>query len=405
MLNKTLNEEVDNKFIKYFATHGRGIDEFTKKELINLNNNSSEIVARIESYVEGKICFESILKPNDLIKKLKTIERLFISILFLNFDDCLKYKSIDDLLSLISFFNFNEKLIHVGLNREDEDLFLKEKKPRFSLIKYRINCKLTGKWRDTDRRLVWQKLQKKFENEFSNSNNFEISEIDPNFEIICHVTNDCIACGIQLHKNSLAIRSYVKHVGLRSTICAIMLQMADLETNKYKVVCDPFCGKGTIIAEYFGSYANTCYFLMSDMSDDQIQFSQENTVYFSQNLDLLKICIKQNVHLPYIDQSVDIIITDLPFNKQHSIHESFRDESSPNHKENFYIKIINEFKRIIVKDEGIIIILINRNDMKLFEDSIKKSNENNDVIKFKIIQVQKLDLGETPATVYKLSTY
>jgi hypothetical protein len=35
------------------------------------------------------------------------------------------------------------------------------------------------------------------------SDNCEISEIDPNFEIICHITNDCIACGIQLHKNSL----------------------------------------------------------------------------------------------------------------------------------------------------------------------------------------------------------
>ena len=156
--------EDKNKIIKYFATHGRGIDEFIRKELINLNNNSEAVVTRIESYVEGKICFESILKPNDLLRKLKTVERLFISILFMKFDDSSKYNSPDELLYLISFVDFNQKLIYIDMN--EEDLFLKEKKPRSSLIKYRINCKLTGKWRESNRKLVREKLQMKFENEF-----------------------------------------------------------------------------------------------------------------------------------------------------------------------------------------------------------------------------------------------
>lgn len=184
-------------FIKYFATHGRGIDEFIRKELFNLNGT------RLGSYVEGKISFESIHKPKELKEKLKTIERLFLSILFLKHDDnSCKYNSIDDLINLVSFKNFDENLLYVDLTEEisgdrDEDEEIpksvkESKKPRLSFIKYRINCKLTGEWRQNDRKIVRQKLQNKFESEYLNSSRCEIDEINPHFEIILHITNDCI---------------------------------------------------------------------------------------------------------------------------------------------------------------------------------------------------------------------
>jgi 23S rRNA G2445 N2-methylase RlmL len=385
----------------YFATHGRGIDEFVRNELIKLNNNIE--TTNIKNYVEGKINFESTLKPNELIFKLKTIERLFFCVFFKKFDESDKNNDIDKLLSYISFRNFDQYCVLI--NKNDED-YLAKKKPRLASIKYRINCKLTGNWRKNDRQIVKEKLNKKFEDEYFGSKNFEINDTEPDIELILHITNDCIACGVQLNKESLAVRPYIKHVGLRSTICAIMLQLAELDTNTYKIVCDPFCGKGTIIMEFLGSSLNSSfYFLMSDVSNEQLKFCQENMRHLGSslgNIDLLNFCLKSNVCLPYRDNSIDVIITDLPFGKQHSFDSFLSNESSSSTK-SFYMKIILEFKRIIVKNKGIISILINRYDMNVFEDCIEKANETEfNFNKFKISQKHMLNLGETNATVYKL---
>lgn len=214
-----------------------------------------------------------------------------------------------------------------------------------------------------------------------------------------------LACGIQLHKDTLALRPYIKHVGLRSTICAVMLQVAELDKNKYKIVCDPFCGKSTIIAESLGSNQHYgCFFLMSDVSDKQLSLSSENMFGLGHNLDLINACLKQTHCLPYLDHSIDIIITDLPFGKQHSIDESFFTHSESYKRENFYLKIINEFKRIIVKNEGVLVILVNRNDVKIFENCIEESNSSEAKFKkFIILKSQRLDLGETVAVLYKLT--
>ena len=274
-----------------------------------------------------------------------------------------------------------------------------------SFLKYRINCKLTGKWRQFDRYVIKEKLKKKLENENVNSEfNYEIDEIEPNIEVILHITNDCIACGIQLHRNSLALRSYIKHIGLRSTICAVMLQLAEIDKNKYKIYCDPFCGKGTIIIESRNSFDFKSYFLLSDMSNEQINLCRENIEYSkfnSNNIDLLNLCLKSTTSFPYRDHTIDVIITDLPFGKQHSI-ESFLSNESFN-KNSVYLKIINEFKRILIKSEGILVILINRYDMNIFENCIEISNESENIFKkLLIVQKQKLDLVETVATVYKI---
>lgn len=390
-------------YIDYFATHGRGTFEFFKNELLNLNLNEEKV--RIKDYVEGKIHFESLLEPNKIKPKLKIIERLFLCILFKKFNESNQNMTLDDLIDSISFENFG---YYYGLFMNETET--NNAKQACLTIKYRINCKLTGKWRqkNSNNKLIMKKIEKKFQNEYLNSKYYEIDTLNPNFEIILHISENCIALGLQLGKEPLSHRSYIKHVGLRSTTCAIMLQLAGLDENSFncgKIIYDPFCGKGTIFVEHLGSLKSDKidnFYLMSDMSNEQLNLCVENFEFLNRvlcNVNLLKYNFKENIQFPFADNTIDVIISDLPFGKKHPF-ESFKS----NKQDNFYFSVINEFKRLIIKNDGIVVLLINKNDMSLFEEAIEASNKIENLIEFKVSRKHILSLGETIATAYKIVT-
>ena len=93
-----------------------------------------------------------------------------------------------------------------------------------------------------------------------------------------------------------------------------------------------------------------------------------------------------------------MIITDLPFGINH-VKKYFNDDSlkpSDNCIENFYLKILSEFNRLLVKSNGTLVVLINSNETEIFENVLNK------IKLFEMILKNKLSLGKTNAILYKL---
>lgn len=133
----------------YFLTYGRGLESIVLDELKSLlkSGESSEIVFESDRKIEGKLAFRTDLPISRLIG-LKTIERLFVSILFRQFAAGHDDKPIDNNKELLTYinekFSFDFKdyvpFKHVEPN-ENESSSAKRVCRSF---KFRVDCRMTG---------------------------------------------------------------------------------------------------------------------------------------------------------------------------------------------------------------------------------------------------------------------
>lgn len=363
---------------EYVATYGRGCLEFVKEELSQLN------IEIINDKVEGKIHFKTTLRPYLLRKKLKIVERVFLSVYFNTQISDLNEKELFKIILPISL----EKEIPELLNELEEHDLLDVKRLKTTTT-YRLNFKFRGKWKKNFRKIE-SPLRKHFIDKLT-IKTYEIDLNDPNIEIVLHLNDECLMIGLPISKQPLSKRSYIKHIGLRSTICSIMLKLASLESNdnQFKLIIDPFCGKGTIISEYLASCKNlTQYFLLSDCCSSQIGFCVENIESNKRSPDMIFSNLTQNSKFPYRDHIADIIITDIPFGKKHQV-KHFKSINI------FYDKLLMEFERVLTFDNPTVVLLINTIDAEIFEKSLSYSV-------FKIYSSHNVSLGETNGKIYKL---
>ena len=125
----------------YFLTYGRGLEPIVVKELESLVDNDGQYVLKIEPYeIEGKIIFSTNVPISRLIG-LKTVERIFKSVVFKKFDD----KNNDENL-VINYidekFDFDFKS-YIPFEVESESLS-NEAKRQCKGLKFRIDCRMTG---------------------------------------------------------------------------------------------------------------------------------------------------------------------------------------------------------------------------------------------------------------------
>ena len=252
---------------------------------------------------------------------------------------------------------------------------------------------------------------------------------EPNFEIIAHLSETCLAMGVQITPHSLSLRPYIRHVGLRSTICAIMIQLLEKDCDHHdgSIVLDPFCGKATIFAEYFGILNERSphvvnrrrFFLMgSDLSPDQLVASAENLRDFdSSRYNLLQANLLKDSKLPYRDEIADVIVTDVPFGQSHH-RDAFQEKPATagqilaceklklNSQRSFYTRLLIEFNRLLSKPHGFVVILMNSKEEHVFENVIEQeldeAAESSARYRFRTKAKHRLSLGETNATLYKL---
>lgn len=390
---------------EFFATYGRGCLNFVKNELIILQKHFNSQIEILNDKLEGKILFKTNLTIEKLIH-LKTIERLFLNKLFLITND----KNVTDLIE--NDLDFGQdlkqqleyyKIIEPSSQNEPES------KRTTQSIKYRINIKLTGAWRKNDD--LRSNLIDIISNKINRFNYFEVDLKEPNFEIICHLSEISLAIGIALTKKPLSVRNYIKHDGLRSTVCSDMVQSAlfdeilgDINEENITFILDPFCGKGCLINEWFSTIFNINnqqIFFGSDASLGQIECSMENVSFLetkSKYCDLVLSNLHEKSIFPYRNNMIDLIISDLPFGSQHLKQFFTQSDTADGNEilEKFYSKLLNEFKRILINENAILILLINSNEVNIFENKVKELN------RFEIKFKKNLSLGRTSAHLYKL---
>ncbi len=400
---------------QYFLTYGRGMKEFvvnevkSKIESANKTNERKFQLVMIEESIEGKLIFSTNL-PFETLSSLKTVERLFALILFEKFNEKNAEKqSILDLITNNFNFDFNSsKFIAILSNwtecfelddKDESECSSSIKKLRKS-FSFRVDCKLTGKWRKLDE--VKSSLVKSISEKISKLSNLESTLENPDLIITCHLTDLCFIIGIAITKNSLSVRSYIKNVGLRSTVCAAMIQVAnpDSSVKGYTLILDPFCGKSTIQTEYL-EYLNNqnsktnSLFICADRNLEQIESSRINLTKY-QTYDFVLNCLKTDVVFPYRDNCVDLIITDLPFGINHPIQYF-----DSNHGL-FYKKLLIEIDRLLVRPGGVCVLLLNSNETKIFETQLEDLSQRKQIF-LRLVSKHPLSLGETNAHIYKLA--
>lgn len=229
----------------------------------------------------------------------------------------------------------------------------------------------------------------------------EVDLRTPDFWLTCHLSDLCLAIGLPITKQPLSSRSYLKHVGLRATICSAMIQ--SINYNPFDLIIDPFCGKGTIAAEMLFNIENRHdrpFWLCSDYSSTQLKETSENMSVFIENYDLIQANLSANSIFPYRNEIADIILSDFPFGKNHLIQYFSFDQDSSNKISLFYKKVLSEIDRILVKS-GKALILINKNEIDSFKICF-----NNDKDKYfcnlELISLNIVSLGQTNGAFVKL---
>ena len=384
----------------YFLTYGRGMKRFVLNELISLTSE----LDFIEENIEGKLVFRTSL-PLERLRSLKTTERLFSLILFESFHgrdlNCLDQNSIHDLIERQFKFDFNSSHFFHLLESYDLQKLqneLNSNKKQCKPIKFRVDCKQTGKWKRMEK--FKKSLVEFISNRvISSCSHFEVDLNEPDFLVSCNLTDLCLIVGLPISKETLSVRSYIKNVGLRSTICAAMIQTAELNlNNEFKVVLDPFCGQCTIQNECMHQMSRSeLFFLCSDSSLDQLNLAKQNFNDLT-NLcfDLCQSSLNKNLPFPYRDNCVDLIITDLPFGKKHPVQNFAKEHSK------FYRDVLVEFNRLLVKQTGIIVLLVNSNETIILEQQLTDLKLSDSTLRLSVSCKYPVSLGETNACIFKI---
>ncbi|XP_023333810.1 THUMP domain-containing protein 3 [Eurytemora carolleeae] len=139
-------------------------------------------------------------------------------------------------------------------------------------------------------------------------------------EVVMNCDVDQVYVGVALNNSSLFNRT-LSHFGptsLRPTICAAMVRLAKVKVGE--IVLDPMCGGGSIPLE--GSQMDShAFYLGGEIHDKAIMRTRNNLTDLCARMDLkhgTKMdCLQWSALNPCLrDNSVDVIITDLPFGKR-----------------------------------------------------------------------------------------
>lgn len=143
---------------------------------------------------------------------------------------------------------------------------------------------------------------------------------NPDLEIFIHLSDIYSVLGIPVFRVPLACRAYIKTAGMRSTIAWAMASLAEIKAGA--VVLDPMCGLGTILLEAAKEWPDV-YYVGADVSDSQLSGAYDNlrAAGLKDKIELLRVSV---IELPLPSESVDIIISDIPFGKKFKLGKDIK---------------------------------------------------------------------------------
>ncbi|XP_030713715.1 THUMP domain-containing protein 2 isoform X2 [Globicephala melas] len=367
---------------RFFCTAGRGLEPFLMREV------RSRLAATQVEYISGKVFFTTCSDLN-MLKKLKSAERLFLLIkkqLPFNVSSVSKGKIFNEMqrltnddpeswLNAISIWknlleldakkvklsqkNANPLKRKVGENDiiakklktaqmqeiqenkecqmekqiEEETLeqgnfTTKRDKSQEELqndvaeavdtqkqndLTFRVSCRCSGAIAKTFTaqevgRVIGIALMKQF--------GWKADLRNPNLEIFIHLSDIYCVVGIPVFRVPLASRAYIKTAGLRSTIAWAMASLAEIKD---------------------------VYYMGADVSDSQLLGACDNlkAAGLKDKIELLKASV---IELPLPSESVDTIISDIPFGKKFKLGKDIK-------------HIIQEMERVL-RVGGTIVLLL-----------------------------------------------
>ncbi|XP_026969109.1 THUMP domain-containing protein 2 isoform X2 [Sagmatias obliquidens] len=367
---------------RFFCTAGRGLEPFLMREV------RSRLAATQVEYISGKVFFTTCSDLN-MLKKLKSAERLFLLIkkqLPFNVSSVSKGKIFNEMqrltnddpeswLNAISIWknlleldakkvklsqkNANPLKRKVGENDiiakklktaqmqeiqenkecqmekqiEEETLeqgnfTTKRDKSQEELqndvaeavdtqkqndLTFRVSCRCSGAIAKTFTaqevgRVIGIALMKQF--------GWKADLRNPNLEIFIHLSDIYCVVGIPVFRVPLARRAYIKTAGLRSTIAWAMASLAEIKD---------------------------VYYMGADVSDSQLLGACDNlkAAGLKDKIELLKASV---IELPLPSESVDTIISDIPFGKKFKLGKDIK-------------HIIQEMERVL-RVGGTIVLLL-----------------------------------------------
>jgi len=270
-----------------------------------------------------------------------------------------KLRSVDDILIYLKSFKINRyrKSLNVFSYEIERINLLEYLKPiqRVRKLRKRIIFSITlsniGKKNyrpDEIKESIAKILSKKYGWKYEENGPHDIN-------LRVFIENDFVLFGLRLNYIPLHRRDYKTQTlpaSLKAPIAYCLLKMANL--NQKDVLVDPFCGVGTIAIEAAISGTEV---IAGDIDNESIKIAKSN----SRNANVkikYNLWDAKNTNLP--DDSVDKIVTNLPFDIKISIKEN---------KRVFFHQLFTEFTRIL-KSKGKIVCLTMHQD--IIKDVVSK---------------------------------
>uniref|UniRef100_A0A8C5MTG2 THUMP domain containing 2 n=1 Tax=Leptobrachium leishanense TaxID=445787 RepID=A0A8C5MTG2_9ANUR len=212
-----------------------------------------------------------------------------------------------------------------------------------STITFRVSCRCTGAnarlfTGEEVGRFIGISLMKLF--------GWKTDLRSPVLEVFVHLNDLYTVVGFPIFRQPLASREYIRSTGLRTTTAWAMATLAEIRDGS--VVLDPMCGVGTILLEAAKEWPNTHYVGM-DIDTTQLKNAVDNvkSAGVGLSIEFLKGSV---LGLPILSESIDVVISDLPFGKKFT---------SPRNMKELLPEILREMERV-VRVGGIIVLLLSQ---------------------------------------------
>ncbi|XP_036992105.2 THUMP domain-containing protein 2 isoform X2 [Artibeus jamaicensis] len=368
---------------RFFCTAGRGLEPFLMRE-VRVRLQATQV-----EYVSGKVFFTTCSDLN-MLKKLKSAERLFLLIkkqFPFNVSSVNKGKIYNEMQRLInddpeSWLNailIWKNLLELDakkkrLSQRDANLLKRKVGENDTIITKKLKAEQMQKTQESRECQLEKQIGEETpaQGEFlTNREKFQLEECqteaakaagtpsqkDLTFRVSCrcsgamaktfsaqeifiHLNDLYSIVGIPVFRAPLASRAYIRTAGLRSTIAWAMASVAEIKAGA--LVLDPMCGLGTILLEAATEWPEA-YYVGADVSDSQLQGARDNlkAAGLEDKIALLKVSV---VELPLPPESVDVIISDIPFGKKFKLGKDIK-------------SILREMERVLRAGGAVVLLL------------------------------------------------
>lgn len=317
-----------------YSTFDRGFAKIARQEVVE------QLEAKDVQLKGGKIFFSS----NDLdgLRQLHSLEAVY---LLLFYQQTAKLPvTLSAGLAPLARFLCELPSLHAGLKQWQEifsstQIGTKPEQGEEAPLSFKVTCKRKGRLSEhLESRDIAAELGACLAEKFGWRVNLGK---DVPLHLHLHISDEETVFGIAVLKQAMVRAGIYQQPGLNPNVAFCMAMTVGVQPND--IVLDPMCGKGALLieaAKKFHDVKNVTY-LGFDLDPEQIAAASVNAKLSSTQIQL---AVGDATNLGCVaSQSVDVVLTDLPFGKQHGSVEG---------NTSLYPLVISEVIRVLKPVDG-----------------------------------------------------